>query len=380
MFYLWELFCMQEQLMTLLPETTRMQENVQKRLAECRGWRDTLEEIYQEYGVTIAMYEFCYLYVGSENYCIGDVVRIRRKMLGLSQKKLCENLCDERTLSRLERNKSKPQREVVQCLFDRLNLSTELCRTELVTDSKEAISKYEELCRECMNWNFKQVQILLDELKTLISVEIPSNRQALLRNEVLNLYNQKKLKKQEYIEKMKRVLECTVPYSSITKPGIKYFTNEEIVCIQNITLDIGWTYKEMQECVDTLVGLCESAKYPANYIRLYEFIMATASSYLGDKGDYEYSNQIKHSIIEMSLKYRRIRSIDSALYGLLWNSEQKKKNSSKEIDNFSEKELIKCIYMSALCKNMYRKTIYETKLKSVSIKAVGNKSNPLIPN
>lgn len=375
MFYLWELFGMKERLMPLLPEKFGMQKSVQERLLECRGWRETLEEIYQDYGVTIGMYEFCYLYVGSENYCIGDVIRIRRKMLGLSQRKLCEGLCDERTVSRLERNKRRPQREVVQCLFDRLNLSTELNRTELVTDSQEAIEIYKEARRECLNWNYKRVEELISKLKTLIDLNISSNVQAVMRDEILNQYKQGKLEKGEYVGKMKEVLECTVPYKAAISFGEKYLTNEEIACLQNITLNLGSSFKEVDECIESLIRVCENPKYPANYVRMYEFIMGTISSCLGDKGEYDYSDRIKSNIIRRSLKNRRMGALSNATYGILWNEEQRANLEGRDCMINVHEELKICISIGSLSKDLYRVKIYESKLRETM--SVRNKENVL---
>jgi len=297
--------------------------------------------------------------VESENYCIGDVVRIRRKMLGMSQKKLCEDLCDERTLSRLENNKSKPQREVVRCLFDRLNLSTELCRTELVTESKEAIEKYKELRKQNNNRNYEAVEQLVAELKKLINMEIPSNEQALMRNNVFNKYNQSKITKREYIDNMKNTLGITVPYKAAIELKERYLTNEEIACLQNIALKSGWNFIEMGECVSALITLCESPKYPANYIRVYEFIMTAVSGYLGDKGDFNYSNKINRKIIKMSLKYRRIKAIDNAMYGIIWNKCVEHKNyvPSEQLDT--------CIKISSLSKKKFQQRFYEVKKEQI---------------
>lgn len=358
MFYLWELFCMKEKLAPLLPETVRKAETVQARLLQCKEWRETLEEIYRDYGVTIAMYEFCYLYVESENYCIGDVIRIRRKMLGLSQKKLCAGLCDDRTVSRLERHIGKPQKETVQRLFDRLNLSTELNRTELVTDSQEAIEKYRELRRQNNNRNYEQVEKLIKELKKLIPMKIPTNAQVIGRKENYNEYIHGKLSKQDYIDKMKLILEYTVPYKTAVGAKHKFLTNEEIACIHNITLEIGWTFPEMEECVAALISICENAKYPMNYVRMYEYLMTAISSYLGDKEEYDYSDEINRSIIGIALKNRRIKIIDSALYESLWNAQQREEINTDTTNEF----LLKCIQMGSLSKNFYRMKLYESKL------------------
>lgn len=366
MFYLWELFCMKEQLMPVLPVEVRTNPEVQKHLNECCEWRTTLEEIYREFGVSIAMYEFCYLYVESENYCIGDVIRIRWKMLGLSQRRLCEGICDERTVSKLERNLSRPQRDVVQQLFDRLNLSTELCRTELVTDSQEAIEKYKELQHENNNHNYEVVNNLIEELRNLVSLEIASNRQLLLRNNCINRYNHGNISSEKYVREMKSALECTVPYSRVKASREKYLTNEEIACIHNMTLKIASGYVEMEECISILKDLCEMPRYPINYLRMYEFIMASISSYLGNCGEYKKSDEIKNMIVRVLLKNRKICGIHEALYGKVWNRIQENRNN-KTVLRECRTELYKCIIISKLCNDNERKLIYEARLQKMLI-------------
>lgn len=169
MFYLWELFCMREELVQWLPEKRKTEETMQLRCRECNDWKQTLEELFEEYQITLPMYEYCYLYVESENYCIDDVIRIRRKMMGMSQETLSQGICDSRTVSRLERHLRKPQKEIVQQLFERLNLSTELCRTELVTDNPEAIEKYRELKLAVDEHEYRRAEKLFDYLENELS-------------------------------------------------------------------------------------------------------------------------------------------------------------------------------------------------------------------
>jgi len=361
MFYLWELFCMKEELTPKLPEGSYCAEDYAATVEECRIWREILEELYREYEVSIEMYEFCYLYVESEYYCIGDVIRIRRKMLGLSQEKLCEGICSARTVSRLERNLSKPQKEIVQQLFDRLNLSTELCRTELVTDSQEAIEKYEELRKEANNKNYKAVEILISEMKRLISMDNSSNMQSIMRNECINNYNQGKYSEEDHIKKLKDILEYTISYAAILASNEKYLTNVEIGCIQNIVAKADWTFDEMEECVTILTSFYDSLKVPAYYARMYEFVMITVAGKLGNKGEYSHSNQIMKNILKMSLKNRRIKAIDSLLYEILWNDKQiGKVICNQEVE---KEELIKCIELCNLSLRMGNIDFYLEKMK-----------------
>lgn len=366
MFYLWELFCMREELVPYLKKEICTEENFIKRQKQCADWRMTLEAIYKDYNVSIAMYEFCYLYVESENYCIGDVIRIRRKMLGLSQEKLSAGLCDCRTISKLEHHTSKPQKEIVQKLFDRLNLSTELCRTELVTDSQEAIEKYGALKVQNMNENSEQAMKNVEQVKQMISLDIPSNKQAITRNEIICRYNRKEFDKGEYTHQMVKTLELTVPYKAAIKKGEKYLTNEELSCIQNIIAKADESFCEFQECEQALIAMCSKMKYPINHIRAYEFVISTVSSRLGNMKEYDTSDNMEREIITLALKAKRIKAIHGALYRLLWNYEQRKKEGkSVQTEKDISRELKNCINMSALCKNTFRENKYREKLESI---------------
>lgn len=366
MFYLWELFCMREELEPHLKKEIRTAEHFLKRQKQCMDWKMTLEAIYKDYNVSIAMYEFCYLYVESENYCIGDVIRIRRKMLGLSQEKLSAGLCDCRTISKLEHHTSKPQKEIVQKLFDRLNLSTELCRKELVTDKQEATEKYSELKAQNMIENSVQVINLIEQLKQIISIDIPSNRQAIARNEIICQYNEGKITKREFVVQMVEALELTVPYKAVIKQGEKYLTNEELSCIQNIMVRSDDSLGEFMECEQALLEMCLKMKYPINHIRAYEFVLSTVSSRLGNVKEYDTSDAMERKIITVALKARRIKAIHGALYRLLWNYEQRKKEEmSVQTEKNIADELRKCINMSALCKNTFRENKYREKLESI---------------
>ena len=99
------------------------------------------------------MFEYCYLYVEKGVSCVSDVIRIRRKMLGMSVAKLSDGICTERTLRRIENRQSTSQMAIVTELFGRLGLSPELTRTDLVTEKPEARQLMEKFInKNIMNW------------------------------------------------------------------------------------------------------------------------------------------------------------------------------------------------------------------------------------
>jgi len=157
---------------------------------------------------------------------------------------------------------------------------------------------------------------------------------------------------------MKEALGCTVPYDRVVLSEELYLTNEEISCIQNIMIKADKECSEKRECISLLCKVCAKPKYPTNYLRMYEYIMAAVSSYLGDCEKYDESDKIKKELIKLLLINRRIRGIHEALYGLLWNEE---KSPYKRLSDRKEK-IEKCIIISELCNDYGRKKIYQEKL------------------
>ena len=374
MFYLWEMFCVKEELVSFLPPTVQKDKKFIQNRTECRNWKKTLEELYKEYSIPIEMKEYCYVYIESENYCIGDVIRVRRKMLGLSQEKLCQGICDSRTVSRLERNIMKPQREIVQLLFDRLNLSTELYRTELVTDSQEAIEKYREL--RTLN-NRRELALMhrkIAELKQMISTMIPTNKQILLRKEIRYQYNCGLITQEEYTRGIKEALECTVLYKNVLMDGEKYLTNEELSCMQNMIVIHEKEYVGHKEYMNVLIRYYESKKYPENYLRMYQFVMSSVSSYFGNIGEYASSNEICKNMIKLLLSNRRLGGIHEALYTLLWNYEEECKKQQACISQEKIKnEIRRCINIARMVRNIGRTQKYINKLDSIENNYSGKK-------
>lgn len=54
------------------------------------------------------------------NYRAGDVIRLTRQAVGMTQEMLCENICSVETLSRIENGKHKVKRDTYRRLMERM--------------------------------------------------------------------------------------------------------------------------------------------------------------------------------------------------------------------------------------------------------------------
>ena len=93
---------------------------------------ELFKKLYARYNVPAYMQDCTYLYQQRWMFYVGDVLRIRRKMFGYSQKKLCAGVCSEKSLARAENKESNMQQASLDILLGRLGLSKEFQRARLV--------------------------------------------------------------------------------------------------------------------------------------------------------------------------------------------------------------------------------------------------------
>ena len=376
LYYLWELLGL---LMRLLRDVSAGQlavgaeqraAKLRERTTEYGEWMEALEAVYGEFGVPRETKDFCWLYVEKEVYCINDIVRIRREMLGITRMQLCENgiICSEKTLRRLEENGRSIQKKILNELMKRLNLSVEYCQTELITSDPEALELMNEL-RDCIrNWDTEQTDRLLEQLRERISLKIPTNRQEWMNCHALNEVHKKAITEEQCVERLKEALSCTLAYEIAIRPGVKYFTNKEINCIQNM---VCWN-KGMNEDKKRHIALleeqykaCETDKIIFCFINMYEIIMGCVASELGNMGNYDRSDEISYNIITECLYQRRSFGVHGGIYNLMWNNEQRRKESIPVRRQCNPEEDLKhCLVFSKLGIEKRKEEFYARKLRS----------------
>ena len=375
MYFLWELLDMRGQLLEQMAGSHHGQE-VQEDSDALRAihrenaeWKAVLEQIYAEFQVPKETFEYCYLYVMQGVSCINDVIRIRRQMLGIKPGKLCNGICDTKTLRRLERRETIPQRAIVEPLFARLGLSEEFTRTELVTDDPEAKRLMEKMRRQINDQHWDEAEDILKQLKARVSMDIPSNRQALMRREALLRWKKRELENDDYCRLMCEILELTLPFEAFLKEGEKYLTYAEQECIRSMLQGMRKDEDIMQICVkrfeDISLPIIDRELQGA-FAGILEFIMNFVGSELGNRGEYDRSDQYSEIIIQGCLKFRRMGALTTSLYNRCWNhTERKRRDIPTSIPLDEKKELYKCILFSRLDKQKNNEVFFRKMLEQM---------------
>lgn len=327
--------------------------SLEAQYAWCRINIYVLEELHNRAGVKSYMYESSYIYVDTEVYCIEDIIRIRRNMLGMSLSKLSAGICSERTVSRLEKKKAKTQRPIIHQLFVRLGLSGELNRIEIISSDAEVHEMFDQL-RVCLNnREFDKVDELLNTITAKVDIGISQNKQVLLRTRACNMYRRGNIDGKEFIQLIKKALEFTLPYKMAIADSPKYMTNEELACIRNIMGTKLFDETEVGQCCETLLRMYEPMEDTINNcFDMYAFVMMAVASYMGDCGLYEKSDEKLNTIYDNSLHNRKLSAIMGCLYDMLWNDMQRKnkKIAMHRCIAYSD-ELKRCIVLSSIIIN-----------------------------
>lgn len=313
---------------------------------------DLLKTLYVEYEVPPYMQDCTYLYQQRWVFYVGDVLRIRRKMFGMTQEELCGIDCSVKSLRRTEKKEKNMQHEALGILLRRLGLSKEFQRTRLASNNREELKLMETLtdCRN--NREFERVGEILKHLKEKVAYEIPENRQYMMEAEASLDWMMGKITKEEFAMREEEALRCTLKVKDLYDKNEVYLTEMEMLCIrQRIQMlpDI-----EKKKCIDFVLQIFdeyEKKNTLSDCISMYEFATINVICELGNLKEYQKSIDLAKKVLRVDLKCKRIWGIDAYLYEISWNENKKMTESLKH-----------CIILSHFCKRTFYKEFYLRKL------------------
>ncbi len=370
-YYLWELLDQWERIFQGISDIWRangQKERIQALVPvqqKMCAWKELLEGLYEEYGVPKQMRSCAYLYRQTHVFCVGDVLRIRRKMLGWTQEELCRGICSVKTLRRAERKQTNMQAALLRPLLERLGLSGELQQAEVITERWECLKWQDEYVTYSNNRELEKAAEALEKMKSALPLEIPVNRQYTMFAETTIALFAGTISREEHTARLKRALECTLPYEAVFYPGAKYMTITEITCVRNMA-----RYMDEESGLAHLKALrqiyrvYEQSDSIAYCIDMYEFVMLDIASGLGNRDRFDEADAIDRRVIREGLCCRRLIGLDYGLYDLLWNYRERKKKKLPVGEAVDEIEgLKKCVLLCQLEKKSYMEKMYRKMLE-----------------
>lgn len=287
-------------------EENEIHQNLVNTLEQEKLWKN----YYDEYGISYYTENSLYLYWETECQSAVEVLEARRKMMRIPRAILCEGICTERSLIRIERTNYSPSMFVLNGLFERMGLCAEYRRGQLVTNNVDLLETYRKLTNAANVYCEKDCDTYVEELKKGLSMDISFNRQEMERIEAICADKKGCLSEEEMHEKIVDALECTLPtwalYNHKGSCGT-YFTRSELACISDLAFMVHGEHSE--RCVEIIKTYCEENMQgeiePAK-LGIVEFLANGLAAYLISIGEEDKAKTLQWELMKVCFSYKRM--------------------------------------------------------------------------
>ena len=265
------------------------------------------------YGPKVDINDDCYIYRSSEVYSLGEIIKSRRKIMGISRSAL-RNVCDDKTLARIENQRGDTQDEIARKLLLSLKLPARYRCAEISTNDIEAVLLYEKVCNLDNEGHYALAKQYLYTLRNLIDYDEIINRQSVIRLNALIDVHSGQITKDEFVRRLWICLRLSgiTPANAFVSGA--YYTWIERLCIYNIVTYVGLC-GEYVECIKD-----DKAKlYRTNAISCFELEDTWCASELGNSGMYEESTELTKDLIRILLKNHRASQVPINAFNVCWN-------------------------------------------------------------
>lgn len=273
--------------------------------------------------------------------CLNQVIRDRRKLLGLSQEELAAGICDTTTLSRIETRKSTPNKRVRRLLLQRLYMSGERYDYEIIPERHDDYVLRSEIDRAGTMGDYAREARLLNELQRHIP-PTPTNLQFLEwhKSQLQALgpsESEPPITPQEQLVILKTSLRRTLPLNidAINTWPVSSLSNNEVLLLLNIARyykmngqpQIGLTVAQyVLSCLKNmdLGDICCNEE-----LRTLAYLQTL--SCLGNCARYNESDQLAWECAFQELQSNRMVHTAGILYNIAWNLEHRQSTNRQRI-------------------------------------------------
>ena len=203
---LWEILALEE---TCLEKMGRHSE-----LKQCKKYQEALVFLYDAAGVHMEsnmMAAFMRSSFQGEFVITNELIRDLREAGGLSQEKLCADICAQETLSRIEKEKRSPNKKNLYQMLKRMGMEREKYYGYIEADDYELYEKVREYNRSFPKDRWEKAMKLLDEIEAKLDMTKSVNRQFIGTGRISAQTEGGELTREQANEQLWELLHLTMP-------------------------------------------------------------------------------------------------------------------------------------------------------------------------
>ncbi len=257
-------------------------------------------------------------------YRLGDIVRMTRKSLTITQEQLCDEICSVETLSRIENGSQNPSRDVYELLMERMGRIRDRAYSLLsVSDLKvlEQIKLFEDYIRL---FEFDKADHVLKAIKKIAGGSL-LDQQFIIRADTIVNYYLKRISAEECLEGFQKAIQLTIPkYGSISLINWPLSYNEALLLINisNAYSEKGDYEKAIEVIKEVYFAMKQSYVEEQQRVLLQVIIANNLSKWYGLTGHHHEAIEIANEGLHICKKSKLGNALPNLLYGVAWNKEQ----------------------------------------------------------
>lgn len=287
------------------------------------------------------------------NYKAGDVIRMTRKSIGMSQETLCDGICSVETLSRIENGKHRVKKETYEHLMARMERTTGKNYAICTSDDMELLEERTHLEDALTKYDYSEAERYLNLLKEKVSDNI-LNKQFIKNTEaVLNHYNGK-ISTEELKKEIEDAIKLTVPEYEKHLDGIYPYTEQELLMLLRLA-NAYLKSKCYEKCIQIykMILRCLEDEYidGENIIQFKIIVLRNYAHLLTETKNYEESIDRLQEVLKLSILNDYGRMIPIAMYSITINQIKLYENGNHSIKLEEVKEMRKKAYYIAKARN-----------------------------
>jgi transcriptional regulator with XRE-family HTH domain len=257
-------------------------------------------------------------------YRLGDIIRMTRKSLSITQEQLSDEICSAETLSRIENGNQNPSRDIYELLMERMGRIRERAYSMLSVSDFKVLEKIK-LFEDCAKlYDFGQADNVLKEIKKMMGNSI-LDKQFLIRAESLVNYYLKRISKEEYLDGFQKAIKLTIPkYGTISLSNWPLSFNEAMLLVN---ISIAYAEKDdylkaIEIIKEAYSAMKQSYMEEQQRVILQVTIASNLSKWYGLTKNHEKAIEIANEGIIMCKKFKLGNALPNLLYSIAWNKEQ----------------------------------------------------------
>ncbi len=281
------------------------------------------EAMYAEFGAEKESVSWCIPYASNEVYSIDEVVKIRRKAVGLKQEELAEGICTNRTISNIEQGRYNPKPTKRAKILSRLGINS-MCYGEVETADYDIYKEVVKLSRYINDYKWKESRELFAAIKKRLP-DTTVNRQYIMFHEYVidSIRGNKNRENVNYISDLIAAIEKTCKVWQKDVQWIYSVMETNILLnIANVHIKNG-RHEDGIAIFKKVTNFYEEQKLGIrHFVSPWSMMNYMLGSYLGNGTDVEVALAVTKKYIDKELSHGGSALMAKKMYDIGWDIEK----------------------------------------------------------